>query len=88
MTGEVLGFEAGCFGERPDLEEVDGFFGSVAFFGVGDAGSGGCHLEVASFEDFEVAHGVFTVDRCSLERGRRSKERGRRTYCSSSPVTM
>jgi len=28
---------------------------------VGDAGSGGCHLEVAPFEDFEVAHGVFTV---------------------------
>ena len=61
MTGKVFGLEARCFGERPDLEEVDGLVGSVAFFGVGDAGSGGCHLEVAPFEDFEVAHGVFTV---------------------------
>lgn len=55
----MAGWDAELGGFQPDLEEVNGFFGTAVEFTVGEAGAGAHALETAGGEEGGGAGGVF-----------------------------
>src|ERR1700754_1383762 len=62
----VPGFDAGLFGEDPDLEDVDGIVVGGIVFGVADAAAGAHDLDVIGIDEAFGAGAVFMCQ-CSLE---------------------
>ncbi len=65
----VGGWDAGGFGEEPELEEVDRGGVRTVVLGVTDAGAGGHVLGVAGDEDAAGADGVLMAERAGEDPG-------------------
>ena len=65
----VGGWDAGCFGEEPELEEVDWLRVRAVVLGVAYAGAGGHVLGIARDEDAAGADGVLMAERAGEDPG-------------------
>jgi hypothetical protein len=66
MSGVIVRFQTPLIRHGPDLKEMNPLGLVVVVFGMTDAGTGGGHLEVASFENLGVGQRI-TVGELTVE---------------------